>query len=393
MERDSLFWESLRPYAVGDIQSEVCKTLQETGGKIRETARILGRHHSSIGRSAARIEKNAARRGWSPNFDVKTPCPEGYHLKGTSTLYDADGGVKQQWVKTDKDKTLELELAEEIYTDLASNIKRLPPLKAPKICDKELLNFFVLTDIHLGMYAWAQEGDREWNLDIAERVVTNAFRQMVDQSPKAEKCIIAQLGDFLHWDSMLPVTPAHRHILDSTGRYPEVVGAAIRLIRWVIDDALRHHKEVHAVMATGNHDESGAIWLRALIAALYENEPRFTVDESPKPFYAYQHGKTMLAMHHGHMVKPASIPGVFAATESEMWGQTEYRYAHLGHRHTSRVTESEAGGMHVIEHPTLAARDAYASGHGYFSNSGARAITYHVEYGECGSVNVRPRVK
>ena len=97
-------------------------------------------------------------------------------------------------------------------------------------------------------------------------------------------------------------------------------------------------------------------------------------------------------MHHGHMVKAASIPGVFASTESKMWGETKYRYAHLGHRHTSKVMESEAGGMHVIEHPTLAARDAYASGHGYFSNCGARATTYHSEYGECGSVNVRPRV-
>jgi len=393
MEKDAFYYSSLLDYASTDTQKSVLKLLSENGGKVRQASRTLGKHHTSLVKTIQRIEANAARRGWSPGHNVTSPCPPGYHLKGTSTLLGEDGEVKQQWIKTDADKGAELEIAKQIYEDLAKDVKRLPAIKKPKICDKELLNFFVLTDIHLGMYAWAQEGDREWNLDIAERVVTNAFRQMVDQSPKAEKCIIAQLGDFLHWDSMIPVTPAHRHILDSTGRYPEVVGAAIRLIRWVIDDALRHHKEVHAVMATGNHDESGAVWLRALIAALYENEPRFTVDESPKPFYAYQHGKTMLAMHHGHMVKPASIPGVFAATESEMWGQTEYRYAHLGHRHTSRVTESEAGGMHVIEHPTLAARDAYASGHGYFSNSGAKATTYHIEYGECGSVNVRPRVK
>ena len=391
MEKDAFYYSSLLEYALTDTQKSVIKSLIDHVGKIRETARSMGRHHTTLIGSIQRVESNAALRGWSPAHNVTSPCPPGYHLKGTSTLLDGDGEVKVQWVKTDKDKTAEFEVAKQIYADLSEDVKRLPAIKKPAKCDDELLNFYVLTDCHIGMLAWGEEGGRDWDLKIAEEVIIDAFRSMVAQSPAARKCVIAQLGDLLHWDSLLPVTPASGHVLDGDGRYAKVVSIAVKIIRAVIDDALKKHESVHAVMATGNHDSSGSIWLRQLLAALYEEEPRVTVDLSPKPFYSHQHGSTMLAMHHGHMVKPPSLPGLFAATEPEMWGKTKYRYAHIGHRHTSKLMESEVGGMHVIEHPTLAARDAYASGHGYFSNSGARATTYHTEHGECGSVVVRPK--
>ena len=391
-KKDAEYFKALIEYAVTDTQRLTIETLVSTNGSARGAAKVLNKHHSVVIRSIKRVETHAASRGWAEAYNVSSLCPTGYHLKGTSTLLDGEGGVVQQWVKTDKDRSKEYEVAQEIYADLSEDVKRLPKLKPPKACDEDLLNFYVLTDCHIGMLAWGEEGGRDWDLKIAEAVIVDSFRDMVQQSPKAKRCVVAQLGDLLHWDSMLPVTPASGHVVDADGRYAKVVSVAVRIIRVVIDDALKKHEVVHAVMATGNHDQSGSIWLRTLLAALYENEPRVTIDVSPKPFYAHKHGNTMLAMHHGHLVKPATLPNLFAATEPEMWGQTKYRYAHVGHRHTSKMTESELGGMHVVEHPTLAARDAYASHHGYFSNSGARSTTYHLDHGECGSVVVRPRI-
>lgn len=392
MRKTPEYFKGLQEYAITDTQKATLEAVIKGNGSARAAARALGKQHSGVLRCIQRVEKHAAARGWSAAYNVSSFCPPGYHLKGTSTLLDGEGGVVQQWVKTDKDRSREYEVAQEIYSDLAADVKRLPTLKAPKACDEDLLNFYVLTDCHIGMLAWGEEGGRDWDLKIAEEVIVDSFRDMVQQSPKAKRCVIAQLGDLLHWDSMMPVTPASGHVLDADGRYAKVVAVAVRTIRVVIDDALAKHEEVHAVMATGNHDQSGSIWLRTLLAALYENEPRVTIDISPKPFYAYKHGNTMLAMHHGHLVKPATLPNLFAATEPEMWGQTKYRYAHVGHRHSSKLHESEIGGMHVIEHPTLAARDAYASHHGYYSNAGARSTTYHIEHGECGNVVVRPKI-
>jgi hypothetical protein len=392
MKKDADYFKALIEFAQTDLQRAALTAVIENDGSARGAGKQTNRCHSSILRTIKRVEKYAAQKGWSGAYDVTSFCPPGYHLKGTSTLLDGEGGVVQQWVKTDKTQSREYEVAQEIYEDLAQDVKRLPALKKPKSCDADLLNFYVLTDCHIGMLSCPEETGRAWNTQIAETVIIDAFRAMVQQSPKAKRCVIAQLGDLLHWDSMIPVTPASNHIVDASDRYSTVVAIAVKIIRTVIDDALAKHEQVHAVMATGNHDQSGSIWLRTLLAALYENEPRVTVDLSSSPFYSYKHGSTMLAMHHGHLVKPVTMPGLFAATEPEMWGQTKYRYAHVGHKHSSKMQESEVGGMHVIEHPTLAARDAYASSHGYFSNSGARSTTYHVEHGECGNVVVRPKI-
>src|SRR3546814_4664397 len=91
---------------------------------------------------------------------------------------------------------------------------------------------------------------------------------------------------------------------------------------------------------------------------LYENDPRVTVDTSALPYYAHQHGKTMLAWHHGHLKKIEGLAGLFAAQFPKMWGDCDYRYGHAGHQHHRKVIEQN--GMMVTQHPTLAARDSHA---------------------------------
>jgi hypothetical protein len=127
-----------------------------------------------------------------------------------------------------------------------------------------------------------------------------------------------------------------------------------------------------------------------MFAALYENEPRLTVNDSELPFYTFQHGKTMLAFHHGHQVKNEALPGLFAAQFPDMWGATRKRYCHVGHRH--HVDEKELSGMKVVQHSTLSARDAYAARGGWVSDREATAITYHDAFGQVGRSTVSPEM-
>jgi len=127
-----------------------------------------------------------------------------------------------------------------------------------------------------------------------------------------------------------------------------------------------------------------------MFAALYENEPRVQVIQSESPYYAHQHGETMLVWHHGHLKKPDALPLYAAAEFAPMWGATKKRYGHLGDKH--HLQEREHSGMIVIQHPTLAARDAYASRHGWHALRSARSITYHETYGEVGRVTVGPEM-
>src|SRR5690606_33898493 len=159
----------------------------------------------------------------------------------------------------------------------------------------------------------------------------DAFARMISAAPEAKTAILNIQGDFLHSDGLLPVTPAHKNVLDQDGRFSKIVRAAIRVIRKLIRHALTRHERVHLIIAEGNHDEASSIWLRLMFDALYEEEPRLSVNDSELPFYVHQHGATMLAFHHGHKVNNEQLPLLFAAQFPEMWGATKFRYCHTGH--------------------------------------------------------------
>ncbi|HBG31016.1 MAG TPA: winged helix-turn-helix domain-containing protein, partial [Gammaproteobacteria bacterium] len=250
--------------------------------------------------------------------------------------------------------------------------------------------FHTLTDAHVGALCWHQEGGADWDLKIAERTLGGCFEMMLESAPASRVGIVAQLGDFLHQDSMSAVTPTSGHLLDADGRFSKVVRVAVQTLRRVVDGALRKHKHVLVLMAEGNHDLSSSIWLRVMFKALYEREPRVEVIDSPLPYYAYRHGKTMLGWHHGHLKKNDQLPLLFAAQFPTIWGETVKRYVHTGHRH--HVEEREHSGMTVVQHPTLAARDAYAARGGWIAERRASAVVYHVEHGEVGRTTVTPEM-
>jgi hypothetical protein len=154
--------------------------------------------------------------------------------------------------------------------------------------------------------------------------------------------------------------------------------------------ALSKHKIFHLLIVEGNHDECSSVWLRQMFAAMYEDEPRMTVNDSELPYYVYQHGDVMLAFHHGHKIKNEQLPGLFAAQFPKMWGACTHRHAHTGHRH--HADEKEYSGMTVTQHPTLSARDAYAARGGWIADRAAMSITYHKRFGQYSRAFVTPEM-
>jgi hypothetical protein len=365
--------------------------VQRHGG-IRPAARALGMGKSTVESSLVRLKHTAAARGYAPEFGLHHPIAPGQMLKGTSTLMK-DGVPVMQWVKTRADAEQLQEFMREAASAMAEELPRVKPVKGPKLTDAKLANLYTLTDSHVGMLAWHKENldvNGDWDLGIAERVLTGCFAHMVASSPPARVGIVAQLGDWLHSDGLDAVTPTSRHLLDQDGRFPEVVQAAIRILRRVVDLALARHEKVVVLLAEGNHDMASSVWLRAMFKALYEREPRVEVIDSELPYYVYQHGQTMLAWHHGHLKKNDQLPLLFATQFSKVWGATSKRYAHTGHRHHEETKEH--AGMKVVQHSTLAARDAYAARGGWMSERQCTAYTYHTEYGQVCCNTVTPEM-
>jgi hypothetical protein len=246
-----------------------------------------------------------------------------------------------------------------------------------------LVNQYTFTDHHFGMLAWGKENlQADYDLEEAERLLVQWFKRAIEVSPNAKTAILAQLGDLLHADGLTPETPSSGHTLDADSRFSKVVRVVIRVIRQVIAMLLQKHEVVRVIMAEGNHDLSASVWLREMLGALYENEPRVSVDNSASPYYVYKHGRTVLFYHHGHLSRFDKVSSVMAGMFRREYGDSDFAYCHMGHLHHDKLQEGNL--MTVEQHQTLAARDAYASRGGWLSGRSAKVITYHDKYGEVG---------
>ncbi|NDC49553.1 MAG: hypothetical protein EBZ61_10840, partial [Micrococcales bacterium] len=123
------------------------------------------------------------------------------------------------------------------------------------------------------------------------------------------------------------------HHLDVDGRYQKVRRVGFRILRSMIQMCLRRHHKVVVWNIIGNHDDYSAVDLSLWLQVAYENEPRVHIETSANKFYYLQFGKVMLAATHGDTVRQEQMLGIMAADQPAMWGQCQYRYAHMGHVH------------------------------------------------------------
>jgi hypothetical protein len=371
-----------------DRQREIIEAIIRTGSQ-RKAATELGINQNAVFQALDTVRKRAARNGYAPGHFTAGVAP-GF-LAGKVTVHRrGDGEILQTWERQSPDREAAEAALREAFVGLAEELPREAPIPAPAPGDAKLLNLFTLTDCHVGMMAWHREGGANWDLRIAEDTLVEAFRHMVARAPRAKVAIVNQLGDFLHFDGLEAVTPTNRHTLDADGRFRKISKVAVRILRRVINLALETHERVHVVCAEGNHDIASSGWLAIALDGIYEDNPRVMIEDSPLPFYRYRHGKVLLGFHHGHTKDRSSLPMLFAQQFRAEWGETEHTYIHTGHRH--HVDEKDSMGVRLVQHATLAARDAYAARHGYHAARQAVAITYHEDYGEWGRATVTPEM-
>ena len=380
-------YEQLKQYAETETQLETIEACIRAGSN-QKAAKALGKCRRTVDKTIKLLKDKAAKQGWSPDHDMTKTVPDGYHIKGTSTLYDDEGKPKLQWVKSSINRERQAELMQEAIQALCEDLPKEAPRKTPDHPAEELLSKYVITDYHIGMMAWHEETGADWDLKLAEELLTKWFKQAIELAPNSKYAIFAQLGDFLHWDGIEAVTPTSKHILDADTRFQKLVRVSVRVLRRVINLMLQKHERVHVICAEGNHDIASSIWLRECLSVMYEKEPRLTVDKNPDPYYCYEFGKNCFFFHHGHKKKMAQIDSAFVAKFREEYGRTSYHYADLGHLHHEKVLESNL--MVLEQHRTLAAPDSHASRGGWMSGRHSKVTTYHRDFGKVIEHTISP---
>jgi hypothetical protein len=362
------------------VQKKYLLAIKEHGS-IRAASKAMGVNYSTVNGCMSALRNRAAVAGYAPDQDMTHPAPAPFVVKGTSTLYDADGNVSQQWVKTKVDESQALEVVKEFISSLVEGARGLSPIVPfPKKANEDLLAVYPFGDPHFGMYAWAQESGDDFDLAHAERLTLGAVDSLVDSAPPAGVALLLLLGDVFHANDQTNVTPGHKHQLDVDSRYPKVILSGINTFRHAILRALEIHPKVLVWIKPGNHDPQAIYALAFALAAFFENNDRVEIEINPSKFSYFRFGKVLIGSTHGDTVKHQQLPGIMAADKPEDWGQAKHRYWYTGHVHHTAV--SEFPGVVCESFRTLAAKDAYAAGHGYRAGRDMRAIIHHKEYGE-----------
>jgi hypothetical protein len=349
-------------------------------GSVVRAAESLGLTPRQLHAHLSELQRRAAQRGWSPTDDMTRTVPAGYHVKGVSTFYGADGEVRGQWVKSQRDQEHRLEVLLEAVADIAEPFRgAADPVSPPATTDDDLLCVYPMGDPHLGMHAWAAETGNTFNLKVAESSLVAAVDHLVGLAPRAKQCLIINLGDFFHADNTSSTTSRSGHALDTDTRWAKVLGVGIRTMRRCIDRALLKHERVGVICAIGNHDDHSAVMLSLCLAQYYEREPRVEIDTSPAKFHWYQFGATLIGVTHGDTVKAEKLGAVMACDQAKAWGETQHRYWYTGHVH--HESAKEYPGVVVETFRTLAARDAWHHAAGYRSGRDMRLDVIHRRWG------------
>jgi hypothetical protein len=379
--------EKLKQYAT-PRQLEILEAIERTGSQ-RGAAKALGIARGTIFNMMQSVKKRAAKSGHSPEHDMTRTVPDGFLVKGVSTMYAKDGTIAAQWVKSAIDRERQEAIMREAFEAMAETLPRVAtrPVQEEGY-DTSLMACYPIGDAHIGMYSWGEETGEDWDLKIAERLHCTAMAHLVESAPRTEEAVIINLGDWFHADNMEGVTTRSGHHLDTDSRYAKMASVGIKIMRQCIESALQKHKRVRVINATGNHDDTTSLMLSICLANVYENEPRVHIETSPSAFHYFRHGKVLVGVHHGHSTKAERLPGVMATDRAKDWGETEYRYWWTGHVHHQSL--KDYAGVSVESFRVLAAKDAYAHWGGYRAPRDMKCIVLHSEYGEVARSTVNP---
>lgn len=375
---------NLVDYAKTERHREAMKVWEECGRNSARAAGVLGISQSTM-RDYVSITKNtAAAAGYSENWDASRHVPEGEFVIGRS-IYTSDDEGNKAWLKTRRSMSeAARDKALQSFVDgLTKDVKPYKPKAKPKTkkFDSNLLPTIVIGDAHFGMRADARETKgRDYDTKMASHDMLAAVDYLVDLAPASEKCLLVNVGDFIHANGSSGTTFGGTK-LDVDTRIEVVLETAAQTFLFAIDKLLTKHKSCVVVMARGNHDSDTAIALALILKFYYSKEPRVTILDPHGFFHTVQFGKNLLAVHHGDKVKAVKLGAILPKMLPEQWSETVYRKWLVGHIHHQNAIETD-NGVFVEAFGTLAPPDSWHAGVGYGASSVMNQVVFHRDGGE-----------
>lgn len=255
--------------------------------------------------------------------------------------------------------------------------------------DNDWLFEFSPFDLHMGKLTWDEETITNYDIKIAEDLFNAALDFLLARAQRLTGGKIARVlcvfgNDVSHIDSKRGETTAGTH-MDVDSRYIKVYRRIVAIHRRAVD-VLREVAPVDCVIIPGNHDELTSFHLGEILAAIYENDPRVTVDNSPKLRKYYEYGTNLFGFTHGDSEKVSELPLLMARENPDAWARCGSREWHIGHKHISEKFEARARfeqdftsdkGIRVRRLTSLSGHDAWHTKHAYTDRRACEGFVFH----------------
>ena len=245
---------------------------------------------------------------------------------------------------------------------------RVTPLAASKriVVAPRLLRQRIITDLHIGGYAWSKTtGGDSWDIAKARRVAYAANAALDAQVPTdATETCIAILGDICHYDTPKGTTTGGTQLdLDSRADLMLQV-ASEYLVDTIATEAEQRPTTVY--MVEGNHDKILSKALRRLLLLMFAKHRNVTITECYTPRQYFRWGGVLQGFTHGDANAERSMAAMaLEAGDLGLWDGARCRELHAGHLHHEAEKQrlytgtTTKGGIVQRTHIALTPPDGY----------------------------------
>jgi hypothetical protein len=243
-------------------------------------------------------------------------------------------------------------------------------------------------DPHFGKLAWREETDEDYDLKIAEKRVKDSVQALLGRVnlDTVERILFPVGNDLINIDNRHNTTFAGTP-QDSDCRYMKIIKMVRRILIEVIDQ-LSEIAPVDVVIVPGNHDTTSSFMMGEILEAFYSRNKRVNIDNVPKLRKYYQYGLNSIQLTHGDQEKHESLGLIFATEQPQLWAETKFRFAQLGHFHKNKkinyLSVDEHQGFQVQVLPSLSGTDFWHKSKGYNSLKQAKAMLFNANEGLIG---------
>lgn len=241
----------------------------------------------------------------------------------------------------------------------------IPQLQLPQVPGEDVMLEVSVPDPHLGKRVWGVEtGGPDWDSGLAAKAFVGAIAALLGRATKHYNVVQVALpigNDFFNVDNAAGTTTAGTP-QDEDGRYQLTFRRGIRALQDGINLAAAV-APVRIEVVPGNHDTERMWYAGEVLAAIYADSKRVTIDNAPNTRKYLLWESTLLGWTHGKDERPGKLPLVMATDVPDLWAASKHREWHLGHiHHKSTVIvpmESEDQRVRVRYLPSLCPPDAW----------------------------------